>query len=343
MRVGIKEIAERANVSVSAVSIALNNKQGVSESTRNKILEVAKELKYPYIYDSSKSAKATTIKLLKIYRHGHILNSNHEYFVADYIKGIMESAHLHKVGVEIDAFDSTRSIRSIAKIISEDSEISGYIILATELVSSDIKTLLETGKEMVFIDSYFYDLPADYVTMNNREAVYKAIAHFKDAGYRDVGFFSGNLFTPNFYIREEAYYLALQRYGFKVNKDWIFKVDCTYEGAYEDMKRYLEAGASLPQAAFASNDVTALGCMRALQEYGVRIPGDIAIVGFDNLPMSQMCSPTLTTLDISKVQIGRLAHDQLFLKIQHINEGKPVVSMISVDLIVRESSRKNNE
>ncbi len=341
MKVGIKDIAAKANVSLSAVSLALNNKQGVSKSTREKVLAVAKELEYSNLDRSFKSDAAFKARFLKISRHGHILNSSHESFVGDYISGIMESAYLHNMKVEIDSFDPEDNIDSIIDIILQDKDVDGYIVLATELLESDMLKLLQTNRDIVFVDSYFICQPADCVTMNNMEAVYKVLSYFKELGHKKIGFIGASLFTPNFNIREEAFYSGLKKYGLEFNEEFVFKVDSTFEGAYRDMTIYLESGMVMPEAAFACSDIIALGCIKALKEYGIEIPDEMSIVGFDNLPVSEMSSPQLSSINVSKRQIGRVALDLLYLKVQHSNQRLPLVSMISVDLIERESSKKN--
>ena len=337
MKVGIKDIAQKLGVSVAAVSLALNNKPGVSDETRAKVFEVARELEYSI--DKPTNNTGSKVRFLRISRHGHILNNNHEHFIADYISGIMDSAHLHNMTVEIDSFDISLDMSEIIERIRSQKQIEGYVVLATELNKEEIAALQLTGTDMVFIDSYICNVSADFVTMNNMEAVFKVLEHFKANGYSRIGFFDSSVKTSNFVLREQAFFKGLREYDFKYNEDLTYCVDSTFEGAYQDMKKYLESGAELPEAAFACSDIIALGCIKALQEKGIRVPEDMAVVGFDNLPMSQMSSPSLSTIKVSKRQIGRMALDLLYLKMQHQMELVPTVSMIGVEFIERESSK----
>lgn len=258
MKVGIKEIAEKAGVSVAAVSLALNNKQGVGKATRDKIIEVAKELEYPALGKFDLDEDTFTVRFLKISRHGHTVNINHEYFIADYLNGIMDSAQLHEVTVEIESCEPDMTMDEIISKINVSPQIDGYIVLATELNEDDIISLLATDKKIVFIDTYIYNVSADYVNMNNMDAVFKVVNYFKNLKHTNIGMFKSSISTHNFQIREEAFYRSMKALGLKISDKNIYDVDSTFEGAYRDMHRYLEKDVKLPSAVFAMNDIIAL-------------------------------------------------------------------------------------
>ena len=338
MKIGIKEIAEKAGVSVAAVSLALNNKQGVGKETRNKIIEVARELDYPALGKFDLEEEAFTVRFLKISRHGHTVNVNHEYFIADYLNGIMDSAQLHDIVVEIESCEPDLTIDDIVSKMSTSPQIDGYIVLATELSESDIRSLLATEKKIVFIDTYIYNVSADYVNMNNMDAVYKVISYFNSLNHRQIGMFKSSIATHNFKIREEAFYRSMRALELEINEKYIFDVDSTFEGAYRGMHEYLEKGIELPSAVFAMNDIIALGAMKAMQENKIVVPDEVSLVAFDNLSMSEMTSPPLSSINVPKRQIGQVAIDMLYLKLQHSSERAPMANLVSTDLIIRGSA-----
>lgn len=337
MKIGIKEIAKEANVSVTAVSLALNNKAGVSEATRKKILEVAEELGYQPPPGKTGSDEPCTFRFLQIPRHGHALNRDHENFIGNYLNGIMDSAQLHDIVIEIESFQPTTPIETVVQKIISNTQAAGYIILSTELSADDVQALLDTEANMVFIDTYIYSVAADYVNMNNMRAVYNIIKYFKELGHTDIGMIRSTVGGSNFTLREQAFYRALSDLGLACDPDKIFTVDSTFEHSYKDMLNHLEKKPELPTAFFASNDIIALGCIRAFQEKGYKIPDDISIFAFDNISMSEMSTPSLSTVNVPNRQIGQVALDMLYLKHQHQREREPMVNLVSSKLIFRNS------
>jgi len=221
----------------------------------------------------------------------------------------------------------------------DSPQITGYLILGTELSESDINSFLRTGKNIVFMDTYLDYVSADFVDMNNTDSVFKVIRHFTNYGHSRIGLIKSSVNTRNFYLREKAFYQAMESAGQHVDKEFIIDVDSTFDNAYQSFKEYLSGQPKLPTAFFAINDIIAMGCMKALQEEGYSVPGDISIAAFDNLPMSEMVSPQLTTIDVSKREIGRTSIDMLLLKAARSEKLPPRKTQIGGKLIIRNSVR----
>ena len=336
MKVGIKEIAQKANVSATAVSLALNNKTGVSYATREKILQVAEELGYePSAKNTTTEVK--TVRFLQIPRHGHALNPSHENFIGNYLNGIMDSARLHNITIEIESFLPTTPIESIVQKITTNTQTAGYLVLGTELSASDVQTLLDTKANIVFIDTYIYSIAADYVNMNNMRAVYNIIKYFKKCGHKKIGMVTSSVKGYNFILRKQAYCRALADLEIPYSEEYVFTVDSTFEGAYHDMLTHLKNHPKLPSALFICNDIVALGCIKALQESNYKVPDDVSVFAFDNISMSEMSTPALSTVNVPNRQIGQAALDMLYLKLQHKIEREPIVNLINSKLIHRKS------
>ncbi len=336
MKVRIKEIAQKAQVSATAVSLALNNKAGVSDATREKIINVAEELGYQPAVKPSPDTQGT-VRFMQIPKHGHALNTNHENFIGNYLNGIMDSAQLHNITIEIESFQPFTPIETVVQKINSNTQTAGYIVLATELSDSDVQALIATEAKIVFIDTYIYSIEADYVNMNNMQSVYNIVKYFQDLGHTDIGMIKSTVGGYNFALREQAFNRAVTDLGLELKAENKFTVDSTFEGAYQDMLVHLKDRPQLPTALFASNDIIALGCIRAIQECGYSIPGDVSIFGFDNIPMSEMSTPSLSTVNVPNRQIGQIALDMLYLKLQHQSEREPVVNLINSKLIHRNS------
>ena len=342
MKITIKDIADRAGVSTAAVSLAINNKPGVSDETRERVIEVARELGYEPLSRLVLPENDLIIRFLKISRHGHTINKNHNYFIDAYVEGITTVASASGTVLEVEAYGSEIPLDTIISKINESPQITGYLILGTELSEEDIRSFIATGKNIVFVDTYLDYISADFVDMNNTDAVYKLINHFINYGHNRIGLIKSSVNTRNFHLREKAFYQVMESVGLDVSEEYITDVDSTFEGAYAGFRKHLQAGNELPTVFFAINDIIAMGCMRALQDEGYRIPEDVSIAAFDNLPMAGMMSPPLTTIDVSKRSIGQTAFDMLLLKCSREVSPPPHKTMIGGKLIIRESVKNLN-
>ncbi len=338
MKITIKDIAQQAEVSVSAVSLALNDKPGVSRETKERILAIAQEMGYEFTARDTSGAEAV-VRLLKIQRHGHTINASHNIFIDDYIDGINSIASRSGITLEIATYHTDTSIEEIAEIMGRNTQTKGYLILGTELSASDVTTLIETGKDIVFMDTFIDYIPADFVDMNNTDAVYKIVTYLVGHGHTEIGLITSSVPTRNFYLREQAFYQVIEHLRLPYMDQYIVDVDSTFNGAYEDMKRYLEGTPTLPSAYFVINDIVALGCMKALQEAGYAIPDDISLIAFDNLPMATMVFPALTSIDVSKRKIGQNALTILLSKSEHNESAPPIKMLIGGELVERDSVR----
>ena len=126
-------------------------------------------------------------------------------------------------------------------------------------------------------------------------------------GHKKIGYLRGGFRIKAFRSRAVGYATALNKAGISPEKKYMVTLSTTINGAYEDMKAYLETGPQLPTAYFADNDMVALGAIRALQEKGYQVPEDISVVGFDDLPFCEIANPPLTTLRVPKQEMGRVA------------------------------------
>ena len=342
MKITIKNIADKAGVSTAAVSLAINNKPGVSEETRDRVLSVAREMEYEPHTKATLPVSDLIIRFLKISRHGHTINKNHNYFIDAYVEGISATASGNGAVLEVEAYNAEEPLENIISKINDSPQITGYLILGTELSEEDIRAFVKTGKNIVFVDTFLDYISADFVDMNNTDAVYKMISHFKQLGHRRIGLIKSHVNTRNFHLREKAFYQVMESLNLEVNKDFIIDVDSTFETAFNDFKSYITEKPQMPTVYFAINDIIAMGCMKALKAEGYSVPDEISIAAFDNLPMSAMVSPELTTIEVSKREIGQTAFDMLLLKCSREVSPPPRKTLIGGKLVIRESVKDIN-
>lgn len=338
MSTRIKDIAERADVSIATVSLVLNNKPGVGQDTRRRILRIAEDMQYGQPRTPIPVVERGTIRFLKIARHGHTVNRDHNVFISDYIDGIIQTAKERQYKVEVTSFRTT-PITEIVESISDQPDLSGAIVLGTELAREDLLAFTNVSVPLVFIDTFVDYVPFDFVDMNNEDSVFKIVEHFLQNGHTRIGMARSSVKTRNFWLRDKAFQDAMAFLGQTVDPALCFDVDSTFDGAYHDMRAQLAAGAELPTALFCTNDILAFGVIKALKEAGKRIPEDISIVGFDDLPTAALLDPPLTSIAVSKREIGSTAMVRLVRRIKDPFM-PPVKIVIGGTMVERASVRR---
>jgi LacI family transcriptional regulator len=339
----IRDIAEAAGVSPATVSLVLNGKGGISDDTRDKVLEAVKRLNYvPRPSKPIQEATKEKLRFLKIAKHGHTVNRDHSVFISDYIDGLSAEATRKGYMLEVVSFEGT-SMSTIAETLV-GAPISGVIALGTELSDQDIRLIQSAGVPTVFIDTFFDVVDANFVDMNNEDAVFKALSQFRQQGFERIGFVASHVDTHNFRMRRDAFFKNMMRLGLKVREQDVLSVESTHDGAYADTRALLAEGIELAECYFCTNDVIAFGFIRALKEFGVSVPGDVSVIGFDNLPQSATIDPALTTVEVSKRKIGYFAVTVLDDLIRS-SEPQPFVKIqVGAELVLRQShSREENQ
>jgi LacI family transcriptional regulator len=336
MSATIRDIAKTARVSAATVSLVLNGKRGISAETRERVLSVASHLNYTAREPrSQRLVRSRTLRFLKIAKHGHTVNRDHNTFISDYIDGMSQESVRRGYKLEVVSFEG----KPISEIVASlpTNALGGVIVLGTELSSDDIQLFNVVASPLVFIDTFYDKIDANFVNMNNKDAVDKIISYFINQGFRRIGFVASNVATINFQLRTEAFLECMKFRGLSVSPSDIVIVDSTYDGAYQGMAEWLRKGPILPECYFCTNDVITYGCIKALREFNFEIPRDVSIVGFDNLPMSSAMAPPLTTIDVSKKQIGYLAISVLDDLVLSSEPWPPVKILVGAQLIIRES------
>ncbi len=329
MSISSKELASLLGISPSAVSLALNGKAGISDETRSLILRAAEE--YGIKRPARRSSQSEFINLVIYKKHGLVYGDT--AFFSAVIEGI--SAHIAKLGynLQVSYFYGNQDQEEQFKILKL-SECAGIILLATEMLEEDILLFEKLSQPLVVLDSYFETLNFDCVVINNVQGAYLATRYLLGCGHRHIGHIASSVPINNFAERSEGFHKAVAEAPDCVSCH--VRVSSTQEGAYRDMSAYLDASPELPTAFFADNDIIAVSCIRALKEHGYRIPDDISFIGFDDMPLSYVTSPKLTTVHVSKESFGQRAVMRLAEKIEDQN-GAPLKIAINTTLTVRDS------
>jgi len=332
----VRQIAEAARVSPATVSLALNNKPGVSQVTRQRILAISETLRKKGTADSFGAHAKGSIRFLKIVKHSHIVNRDHDVFIAAYAEGMDREARRYGYSLEMTHITNKQIGDFIGHL--NNSPTKGLIVLGTELDAQDIIAFENVNVPVVVIDTTFDFIGLDFVDMNNMEALYQIVRFFLENNHREISLIWGeDVAARNFELRRVAFEQALRFYGLPFSSRNVISVDSTFAGAYEGMLAHLKRGLKLPTALVSANDLIASACMKAFKESGIRVPEDVSIIGFDNLPMCEMLDPPLTTMNVSKHQIGETAAQLLINRIRQGKDSSTRKVSIGGRLIVRKS------
>lgn len=327
----VKELAKIAGVSPSAVSIVLNNRKGVSEETREKVERILEQYNYTNQRKSKNSSK--NICFLKYRKHGMLVEQN-EGFISAILDAI--EAECRQEGYNLNIIVSDNTFQETLSTIDYNN-IDGLIVLGTELEESNYGCLDYVKVPFIVVDNSIRNHNCNSVAINNDETVRSALLHLSQLGHKNIAYFHSNVAIANFEQRQSAFKRYCDEFGLDFLAEDQFDMPPTLVGAYDAMRKYLSDSRKLPSCAFADNDSIAIGAIKALQEYNYSIPGDIAVMGFDDIHFSAISSPPLTTMRIPKVEIGELAVKRLYELIRK-DTSNNVKLQISGELVIRNST-----
>lgn len=336
MSISAKELAQKLNVSAATISMVLNHKGGISPATVEKVLNGAKEFGYDlskyYLY----SEETRNICFLNYKKNGKVVADTP--FFSEIAEGISNACKLKNIHLSIDYIYGSNPVAPQLEALS-NTEFSGIILLGTEMEPDDFEPFLALSCPIIVLDCYYDDIPFDTVLINNIQGAYNATGFLAQQGFTKIGYLKSAVRIANFNERADGYYKALRHYNIKKNPDYVPELSPSMEGAYADMKELIVAGMPLAEAYFADNDWIASGAMRAFAEAGIRVPEDVSIIGFDDVPICSFLSPPLTTMHVYKHEIGALVIDQLWNKINSASR-PPIKLELSATLVERASVRK---
>jgi LacI family transcriptional regulator len=331
----IQDVARLSGLSVSTVSLVINNRGYVSAETREKILSVIEHLSYHPTRSAQGLASKTSGNL------GFILTQDHfsraEPFYTRIFLGTEFEARNHNFYILLTTVSKTfRSGSEIPRFLLERN-VDG--VVAAGRVDTKLLDYIDThGIPIVLVDYELKRQRFSSVLIDNLAGAHLAVKHLIECGHREIGFIAGDLRHPSIAERYAGFKEALREHAIPYRDELcsIDQPDTRVNDGTNAIRAILERGAR-PTAVFAANDAMAIGCVRRVRELGIRIPQDLAIVGFDDIDMSSHVEPRLTTVRVFKEEMGKLAVLRLVDIIQ--KEMKHVVTTrVPVELVVREST-----
>jgi len=310
-QVTLKDLARKLRLSVSTVSRALRDVQDINPETKKQVLALAQELNY----EPNLIAKSLVNKQTKVI--GVILPVIASRYFANALSGMMEIADARGYHIMFCQSDESveKEIFSIKKLVS--IRIDGLLISVSK-DTHDPEAFLKLqakGIPVVFFDRALEEVDATKVTVDQHEGAFLAVEHLINRGCTRIAHIAGPRHLSIAVQRLQGYLDALAKYDIPVNDDYIVYCEDFQENALEKIK-FLFNLDNKPNGIFAVNDSSAIICMKYLQDLNYKIPEDVAIVGYNNDPVSEVVWPTLTTIMQPSYEVGKLATELLIQEIE---------------------------
>lgn len=330
MSVTIKDVARQANVSVATVSRALNGHENVADAVRTRVLAVARELRYsPHHAARSLSSRRTNTI-------GVVLPDLYGEFFSELMRGVDHVARDHGQHLLVSSYHGNPQEQAEA-LRTMRGRVDGLLLMSP--YADDAGRLSEhlvPTQPVVLINSQAQDLELPALTIDNRRAAGEMVRHLAEGGRRRIAFIAGP--SDNFDARDRrSGYLDALRAVAPGTDPWVIEGDFTEASGHAAAQRLIE-GATRPDAVFAANDMMALGCLFALQQAGVDVPGEIAVAGFDDIPLARYAHPSLTTMRVDIAAIGAKAMRMLLHRVADAGGSSHATESLSATLVVREST-----
>jgi len=328
----IRTIARAANVSIATVSRTINGVSTVNPEMAKRVLAIIDELDY----FPNTQARALVSGRSRIF--GLIVPEITNPFFPELIQGFEDIAveHGYEILVSSTNNDPTRMSHCIRRML--ERKVEGVAVMTFGTEEPLLDQLAARKVPLVFID-VGPDRPGiSLLKVDYHHGIHQGVQHLVALGHRRIAFIRGPLNLHSAQSRKTAFSKSLQESGITSNPDWIIEGDHTLEGGIAAMEQLLSAKPR-PTAVICSNDMTAIGVMHKLYRAGLRVPDDFSVIGFDDIHISEVTTPPLTTIQMSRFELARSAFHALRAHVDKTGASLPRREYdISTDLIVREST-----
>lgn len=342
MKPTMKDIARELNISINAVSLALNNKAGVSDNMRMKVLRTADKMGYlgkKEKYERTFCQSNICIMMQRIY-------SMDMSFYGKVLYAATEEAKRSGIDILMSFFDD---VHFVVPNAVEEHRVSGIIVIG-KILDANIDLLEEYHIPLVLVDHASLTKNVDSILTDNKLGGFVAAKYLLENGFSKIGYF-GDLdyslsIKERFFGFEEAVKSVLFRHTAEPAKtlaEYVRKYSITHDieqwilkNDNNGIKAHIAGVSEMPEAFICSNDRAAIALLMSLQSLGHRVPEDVSIIGFDNIDMCRKVDPKITTIKVDKEAMGRRAVERIRYRMSH-RECPTENIVLSVELIKRDS------
>ena len=333
MKVTIRDVARVAGVSVATVSRVFNDSGPVNEETRRRIREVAGELRYV------PNSAARSLITSRTNTLGVLLPDLYGEFFSEVIRGIDQTAQDHDYHLLVSSSHNDKAEMEAA-LRAMRGRVDGIIVMSPDIDAQVLAANLPEGLPVVLLNCAGFGGAFDTLNVDNYGGARSMVRHLVGKGHRRVAMIKGE--GRNFDAKERlrGYRAALRLAGVERRPGWEQPGDFTASSGYAAVRALL-AAAPRPTAIFAANDSMAIGALCALRESGMRVPDDMAVAGFDDIPIARYMSPPLSSVHVAIDELGARAMAALLHAVASKNEHVRRQETLPTTLVVRNSCGGN--
>lgn len=328
--VTIRDVARKAGVSVATVSRYINRNAPVSSEVAERLNQVMTELRYvPHAAARNLASRKTRVV-------GLLLSNLHNDFFVPLLNGVESVVRQKEYNLIVATYHANSRTNVPPPIGPHNTD--GLLVFSDGLMEEDLANLHASGFPMVLVHrSAPANLDIPSVTVENRDVTQKLVEHLiRDHGRRRILFLRGPINQEDSNRREQGYRAALEANGIPFDENLVLNGEFERDIAYQVMDKFLANGQRVAfDAVFTGDDDAAIGALTALHKYGIRIPEDVAVIGFDDLGFAQFLNPPLTTVRAPTESVGRIAAERLFEVLENQSSRGAVV--LPTEIIFRRS------
>jgi LacI family transcriptional regulator len=325
----ISEVAARAGVSTATVSRVVAGTGQVGDTLRSRVLRAARELDY------LPNRVARNLRVRTTRTIGVVIPDILNPFFTGVVRGIEDALQLEDYTLLLGNSDGEAGRERLYLDTLRSEGVAGILFVPSNGEPDAYRSLRRAGVPVVAIDRSPVGLDVDLITVTNEEGAHAAVAHLLNVGWKRIGLIAGPSHVNVSRERERGYERALEEAGMAACPDLVRRADFHEQGGYDAMRSLLEL-AERPTAVFVANNLMTMGALHAISDAGLRIPRDIGIVSFDDVPWGAWLQPPLTVVDQPAHDLGATAARILLSRLG--DPGRPIRRVVlQTKLVVRTS------
>ena len=335
IRMNIREVARKANVSTATVSRTINGSDKVSPETAERVRLAIADLNY-YPNTNARALGSGRSRLF-----GLIISDITNPFFPDLVKSFEDVAVTHGQDVIVanTGYNSERTELCVQRML--ERKVDGVAIMTSEMDSHLIDRLNSRNIPIVFLDTGTVAKGVSNILVDYAMGIGAVVEHLSSLGHERIAYISGPMILPSARIRRDAFLESAEKHGIELRPEWVQEANHRPDGGRAAMEHILES-TPYPTAVVASNDLTAIGAIVAIHQHGLRVPEDISVAGFDDIDLCSFLHPMLTTVRLSRQEIAERAFYALYRE-DPKEEQEGAEYRIQPRLVVRNSTMINPE
>ena len=330
MSVTIKDVAKEAGVSVASVSRVVNGLGGVTPEVRERIQGIVKRMRF------TPSGAARSMVMKRTDTIGALLPDMHGEYFSELIRGIDAGARARGLHLLVSSSHGSQE-EAEAAINAMRGRVDGLLVMSAHLSADFLTRHLPAGLPVVVLNAPAQGGRFAGFQIDNFGGAQALTRHLMAQGHRHIAFIAGPIDNLEAEERLRGYRSALSEAA-GVAQQFILQGDFSEDSGARAAQQILASG-QRPSAVFAANDMMAIGCLAALQQAGLNVPQDIAVAGFDDIPIARYVTPPLTTVHVPIVELGALATQELAAAIEQPGKPHSAAQMLPTELVIRQSCR----